>query len=101
MPQWHVRSLKLSDGTTLIPWDQVSLIMYDKLVSELSARELSNSNDVLKDFQGLVSGMEAAQAGPFAAGLPLQVLDRALLWAPVRGLQKRKLKKVRKIPSWS
>ncbi|KAM7192435.1 Heterokaryon incompatibility protein (HET) domain containing protein [Naviculisporaceae sp. PSN 640] len=100
--QWHVPSLKLADGSTLIPWEGGSLIMYDKIVHELSTRHLWDPNDILKAFQGIVSNMEASQAGPFAAGLPLRVLDRALLWAPVRGIQKRKLSKdARAIPSWS
>ncbi|KAK4211180.1 heterokaryon incompatibility protein-domain-containing protein [Rhypophila decipiens] len=100
--QWHIPSLKVDDGSSLIPWDQRSLIMYDKLVNELSARNLWDPNDILKAFQGLVSNMEASQAGPFVAGLPLRVLDRALLWAPVRGLEKRELSKdARPIPSWS
>lgn len=76
--------------------------MYDKIVNELSSRHLFDPDDILKAFQGIVSNMEASQAGPFAAGLPLRVLDRALLWAPVRGLRKRKLSKdARAIPSWS
>ncbi|RYO93889.1 hypothetical protein DL762_000844 [Monosporascus cannonballus] len=53
-------------------------------------------------FAGLVAYMESSQAGPFVAGIPLNNLDRALLWAPTRELKRRVLKPgARRIPSWS
>ena len=47
--------------------------------------------------------MKRSQAGSSAAGMPLEVLDRALLWGePVRTLQPCKLSgAARRIPSWS
>jgi hypothetical protein len=99
---WHIRRLHLTNQTTLIQWNQDSLLMYDQLVAELSGRNLTKPDDILKAFAGLVTYLEANQAGAFVAGIPLNVLDRALLWAPANSLKRRVLKPgTRRIPSWS
>ncbi|RYP11214.1 hypothetical protein DL764_000170 [Monosporascus ibericus] len=99
---WHIRLLHLNNQSTVIQWNQSSLIMYDQLVAELSGRKLTVADDILKAFAGLVAYMESNQAGPFVAGTPLNVLDRALLWAPTQELKRRVLEPgARRIPSWS
>ncbi|RYP93112.1 hypothetical protein DL770_000769 [Monosporascus sp. CRB-9-2] len=99
---WHIRHLHLANQTTLIQWNQNSLLLYDQLVAELSGRKLTVADDILKAFAGIVAYMENNQAGPFVAGTPLNILDRALLWAPTQELKRRVLEPgARRIPSWS
>ncbi|RYP37905.1 hypothetical protein DL767_002777 [Monosporascus sp. MG133] len=99
---WHIRHLHLRNQTTVIQWNQNSLITYDQLVADLPGRKLTVADDILKAFAGLVAYMESNQAGPVVAGTPLNILDRELLWAPTQELRQRVLQPgARRIPSWS
>ncbi|KAH8594898.1 heterokaryon incompatibility protein-domain-containing protein [Bisporella sp. PMI_857] len=104
---WSIANMKLTraetkERFTLIEWEHESLRMYDQIVRNLSARDLFVEEEILEAFKGIVSHLESHRAGPFCEGIPMQVLDRALLWVPSGKFQRRKCKNQSlQIPSWS
>jgi hypothetical protein len=76
---------------------------YTLLVKHYSEKLLSYSSDRLNAFMGISSGLEREWGWGFAAGLPMPMFDRALLWTPTTKTAQRIVGdgKNQYLPSWS
>lgn len=89
----HVRHLQ--------PWDMTTLQRHDQLVSALSSRDLTKAWGILRAFQGAVMYLQSLGSGPIIAGMPLRIIDHALLWAPCGKAKARNFEGKLSLPSWS
>lgn len=74
---------------------------YADLVQQYSKRQLSYQTDALNAFEGLLSALTHADSNSSHAwGLPVNILDQALLWRTAEPLPRRTSRTV-EFPSWS
>lgn len=68
----------------LVKWDTVreDFELYAQHVEQYSGRVLTNPEDVLHAFTGLMSAWSRLRSWTFTGGLPLQALRVALCWVP-------------------
>ncbi|TLD34617.1 heterokaryon incompatibility protein-domain-containing protein [Venturia nashicola] len=76
-------------------------MIYARIMSDYTSRQLSYESDILAAFHGLESAIERLEAGRFFYGLPSIALDHALLWLPASVTNRRELTKEANIPTWS
>ncbi|CAH0052756.1 unnamed protein product [Clonostachys solani] len=69
---------------------------YARVVEEYSSRQLTDKKDVIFALQGLLNILSGAMLTEFRYGLPENLFDVSVLWAP-RGILKRR----NPFPSWS
>lgn len=76
---------------SLVEWDTIceEFPLYAYHVEQYSVRMLTNPEDVLNAFTGLMSAWSRLQNWTFFEGLPLQALRGALCWAPVTTYKSR------------
>ncbi|KAK4445209.1 hypothetical protein QBC34DRAFT_472741 [Podospora aff. communis PSN243] len=63
---------------------------WERLVQAYTRRSLSVQSDILKGFHGLQTQLGQQKNMHFIAGMPIEHLDSALLWAPKRQATRRK-----------
>ncbi|PQE16156.1 heterokaryon incompatibility protein [Rutstroemia sp. NJR-2017a BVV2] len=80
-----------------------ALDFYAHLVQEYSTRKLTNDEDGLSAFSGIVEVVSLQFPGDFTQGLPEFQFDTALLWQPNNPMKRRKTQwnNQRYLPSWS
>jgi hypothetical protein len=85
-----------------------ALWVYTKCVELYSSRNLSKPKDIIAAFNGVSNLIGKAMEAPFIFGLPSSHFDLALLWEPLRSLERRKPKTEEiqdyqgmEFPSWS
>jgi hypothetical protein len=85
-----------------LPWVD-KFQAYTQLVKQYSGKLLSYLCDRLNAFLGISSGLEREWGWGFAAGLPMPLFDRALLWIPTMKTAQRIVVDEPKqyLPSWS
>ncbi|PYH77956.1 HET-domain-containing protein [Aspergillus uvarum CBS 121591] len=69
---------------------------YSRMVEEYTSRHLTFESDAIRALEGLLHVFQLSFRSEFISGLPKSLLDVALLWRPMRQLQRR-----RGFPSWS
>jgi hypothetical protein len=62
---------------------------YTRLVSSYTGKNLAIPGDVLNAFTGIMIRLEQVQATELMYGLPVTLLDRAILWSPTQPLSVR------------
>ncbi|KAI0129493.1 heterokaryon incompatibility protein-domain-containing protein [Xylariales sp. AK1849] len=93
------------------PWNifsghSTSLNQYLNMVQQYNTRRLSYPEDGMLAFAGVTSRLSKTFEGGFLWGLPVTLLDIALLWQPSRRLVRREPSRVSQdedpvLPSWS
>lgn len=71
---------------------KLNLHVYEDIFFELTSRNLSYEEDIINAFQGVsnVLSRDLFNSSPFLFGIPLCMLDLALLWYPTSTLHRRK-----------
>lgn len=80
-----------------------ALRQYGYLVQDYNKRTLSNDDDGLAAFMGVLEAITPLFAGEFTGGLPNMYFDTALLWQPNHPLKRRAagISGEQIVPSWS
>ncbi|PMD32184.1 HET-domain-containing protein, partial [Hyaloscypha variabilis F] len=73
---------------------------YARLVRDYSKRHLSYASDALNAFGGILKLFKHRFEGDIISGLPVRVLDEALLWVPVNEDAQQRIRN-NYFPSWS
>jgi hypothetical protein len=76
-----------------------NMYWYDSIVSQYTSRHMSVPGDVMNAFKGIQVEMTRIFGSEFTHGMPISGLDLALLWTPVKNLQRRNTNPLH--PSWS
>lgn len=74
--------------------------LYAQHVQEYMNRSLTDPDDILYAFTGIMSAWERIQGWTFEWGLPLQALRYALCWAPLSVCSARQVTAKMRFPSW-
>ena len=84
------------------PWTDV-FGFYTELVSEYSWKQFSYPSDIIRAFGGILRVLEAHLDVQFVHGVPIQLIECALLWTPYNGYTRRQSHKtdIETLPSWS
>jgi hypothetical protein len=84
---------------------KLNLHVYEEIVFEYTSRNLSYEEDILNAFQGVsnILSRDLFNSSPFVFGMPLCLLDMALLWYPTGPLHRRRRAgpNANHFPSWS
>lgn len=76
-------------------------LQYASLVEQYSQRQLSNPNDILNAFLGIVAVLRHNWGTTFTCGIPSSLFHDALLWFPACDCLVRRKSGERTFPSWS
>ena len=92
-------------GHKIIYRNKLNIHVYEEIIFEYTLRNLSFEEDILNAFQGVsnVLSRDLFNSSPFAFGMPLCLLDVALLWYPIGPLHRRRRAgpNASHFPSWS
>jgi hypothetical protein len=80
-------------------WPNVKL--WDNLLSTYLRRNLTDENDILRAFTGIMTNLTLGFPGKFHYGLPELFFDASLLWRPQSYLERRISTSGSVFPSWS
>jgi hypothetical protein len=74
---------------------------YALFVAEYSQKKMGHLSDAINAFIGIIDALDKLYGWKFGAGLPLPMLDLALLWTPLETITRRDTKPDALFPSWS
>ncbi|OCL08969.1 HET-domain-containing protein [Glonium stellatum] len=74
---------------------------YALFVAEYSQKKMGYPSDIINAFTGITDALDKLYKWKFGAGLPLPMLDLALLWTPLETATRRDTKSDVIFPSWS
>ncbi|KIV78433.1 hypothetical protein PV11_10153 [Exophiala sideris] len=100
--------------TTALSQNNSATLEYLKIVEQYTKRKLTYPTDILNGFYGIVQYLTANMHAEFVLGIPVQILNRALLWRHKDGSPTRRTVSIRivgkdsvsharilRLPSWS
>lgn len=96
---------KYGTAHKIVYQNKLNLHVYEEIFFEFTSRNLSYEEDILNAFQGVsnVLSRDFFNLCPFVFGMPLCILDAALLWYPTGPLRRRRKagSNLSYFPSWS